>query len=140
MCRVPDKDDPKYKDDEEAYEDDLEEMQEKTDALKPKDFPYTFYLMDAAQEKAFDDPIFATYRGPVYWNECGRDFIVDPNQPKENFKPENMANMIYYSLKPLRIVEGGEKSATIKDVCEGIAKLKFDAGDCTYLENIDIQP
>ena len=66
------RDDPKYKDDEEAYEDDLEEMQEKTDALKPKDFPYTFYLMDAAQEKAFDDPIFATYRGPVYWNDCGR--------------------------------------------------------------------
>merc|ERR1719333_1535611 len=30
MCRVPDKDDPKYKDDDEAYEDDLEEMQEKT--------------------------------------------------------------------------------------------------------------
>ena len=50
----------------------MEEMQEKTDALKPKDFPYTFYLMDAAQEKAFDDPIFATYRGPVYWNDCGR--------------------------------------------------------------------
>ena len=50
----------------------MEEMQEKTDALKPKDFPYTFYLMDAAQEKAFDDPIFATYRGPIYWNDCGR--------------------------------------------------------------------
>ena len=66
------RDDPKYKDDEEAYEDDLEEMQEKTDTLKPKDFPYTFYLMDAAQEKAFDDPIFATYRGPVFWNDCGR--------------------------------------------------------------------
>merc|ERR1719330_2318463 len=95
MCRVPDKDDPKYKDDEEAYDDDLEEMQEKTDALKPKDFPYTFYLMDAAQEKAFDDPIFATYRGPVFWNDCGRDFIVDPNQPKENFQPENMAKLVY---------------------------------------------
>ena len=55
-----------------GYEDDLEEMQTKTDKIKPKDFPYTFYLMDAAQEKAFDDPIFATYRGPVYWNDCGR--------------------------------------------------------------------
>ena len=70
------RDDPKYKDDEEAYDDDLEEMQEKTDALKPKDFPYTFYLMDAAQEKAFDDPIFATYRGPVYWNDCGRYYHI----------------------------------------------------------------
>ena len=93
-------------------------MQEKTDALKPKDFPYTFYLMDAAQEKAFDDPIFATYRGPVYWNDCGRwnenkvltlsliirDFIVDPNQPKENFQPENMANLVYSSLTPLKVL------------------------------------
>ena len=94
-------------------------MQEKTDALKPKDFPYTFYLMDAAQEKAFDDPIFATYRGPIYWNDCGRynniriitkkvtfttrDFIVDPNQPKENFQPENMANLVYSSLTPLKV-------------------------------------
>ena len=42
--------------------------------------------------------------GDVYWNECGRDFIVDPNQPKENFKPENMANLVYRSLKPLRYV------------------------------------
>ena len=113
------RDDPKYKDDEEAYDDDLEEMQEKTDALKPKDFPYTFYLMDAGQEKAFDDPIFATYRGPIYWNDCGRydhiritiisvtfttrDFIVDPNQPKENFQPENMANLVYSSLTPLKV-------------------------------------
>merc|ERR1719192_2854038 len=118
MCRVPDKDDPKYKDDEEAYEDDLEEMQEKTDALKPKDFPYTFYLMDAAQEKAFDDPIFATYRGPVYWNDCGRDFIVDPNQPKENFQPENMANLVYSSLTPLKVFSGGEKPLTPRTIEE----------------------
>ena len=119
------RDDPKYKDDEEAYDDDLEEMQEKTDALKPKDFPYTFYLMDAAQEKAFDDPIFATYRGPVYWNDCGRwfhsnecskfvplmtirDFIMDPNQPKENFQPENMANLVYSSLTPLKVEKNGK--------------------------------
>ena len=68
------RDDPKYKDDEDAYEDDLEEMQMKTDALKPKDFPYTFYLMDEAQEKAFDDPIFATYRS---WMVNGfRKFII----------------------------------------------------------------
>merc|ERR1719206_700000 len=94
MCRVPDKDDPKYKDDEEAYEDDLEEMQEKTDALKPKDFPYTFYLMDAAQEKAFDDPIFATYRGPVYWNDCGRDFIVDPNLQRSQGRVNKVGHVL----------------------------------------------
>merc|ERR1719206_466082 len=139
MCRVPDKDDPKYKDDEEAYEDDLEEMQEKTDALKPKDFPYTFYLMDAAQEKAFDDPIFATYRGPVYWNDCGRDFIVDPNQPKENFQPENMANLVYSSLTPLKVFSGGEKPLTPRTLCEGVAKVKFIPGEHCFLENIQIQ-
>merc|ERR1719431_2169915 len=51
MCRVPDQDDPKYKDDEDAYEDDLEEMQTKTDVIKPKEFPYTFYLMEEMQTK-----------------------------------------------------------------------------------------
>merc|ERR1719346_21679 len=139
MCRVPDKDDPKYKDDEEAYEDDLEEMQEKTDALKPKDFPYTFYLMDAAQEKAFDDPIFATYRGPVYWNDCGRDFIVDPNQPKENFQPENMHKLVYTSLKPLKIHAGGEKQLTVKTLCEAVGKVGFNPGEHHFLENVQVQ-
>merc|ERR1719308_731141 len=57
MCRVPDQDDPKYKDDEDAYEDDLEEMQTKTDAIKPKNFPYTFYLMDDKQEKAYEEDL-----------------------------------------------------------------------------------
>merc|ERR1711872_1028520 len=90
MCRVPDPEDAKYKDDEDAYEDDLEEMQTKTDKIKPKTFPYTFYLMDEKQEKAYDEEIFSNYKGAVYWNDCGRDFIVDPNQPKENFEPENM--------------------------------------------------
>ena len=32
-----------------------------------------------------------------------RDFIVDPNQPKENFQPENMANLVYSSLMPLKV-------------------------------------
>merc|ERR1719429_382405 len=139
MCRVPDKDDPKYKDDDEAYEDDLEEMQEKTDALKPKDFPYTFYLMDEAQEKAFDDPIFATYRGPIYWNDCGRDFIVDPNQPKENFNPENMHKLVYTSLKPLKIHAGGEKQLTVKTLCEAVGKVGFNPGEHCFPENIQVQ-
>merc|ERR1719341_1035082 len=63
MCRVPDQEDAKYKDDEDAYEDDLEEMQTKTDAIKPK----------------------------------------------ENFQPENMANLVYSSMTPLKIYEGGDK-------------------------------
>merc|ERR1712111_322539 len=63
MCRVPDPEDAKYKDDEDAYEDDLEEMQTKTDKIKPKTFPYTFYLMDEKQEKAYDEEIFSNYKG-----------------------------------------------------------------------------
>merc|ERR1719318_605835 len=58
MCGVPDQEDAKYKDD----EDDFEEMQTKTDAIKPKEFPYTFYLMDEKQEKAYDEPIFSSYK------------------------------------------------------------------------------
>jgi len=139
MCRVPDQDDPKYKDDEDAYEDDLEEMQTKTDAIKPKDFPYTFYLMDEKQEKAYEEPIFSNYRGPVYWNDCGRDFIVDPTQPKENFQPENMAKLIYSSMTPLKIYEGGEKPLTAKLMCEGVARVGFIPGEHCFLENIQIQ-
>ena len=98
-------------------------MQTKTDAIKPKDFPYTFYLMDEKQVKSFEEPVFASYKGPVYWNDCGRDFIVDPNQPKENFQPENMANLIYSSMTPLKIYVGGEKLLTPKLLCEGVAKV-----------------
>ena len=122
-----------------AYEDDLEEMQTKTDATKPKEFPYTFYLMDEKQEKAYDEPIFSSYKGPIYWNDCGRDFIVDPNQPKENFQPENMANLIYTSLSPLKIYEGGDKPLTPKLLCEGVAKVGFVPGEHCFLENIQIQ-
>merc|ERR1711864_12913 len=140
MCRVPDQEDPKYKDDDEAYEDDLEEMQTKTDAIKPKGFPYTFYLMDDKQEKAFDEPIFSSYKGPVYWNDCGRDFIVDPNQPAENFQPENMARLVYSSLKPLLVWPGAqEKAMTPKTLCEAVAKVNFVPGEHCFLENIQIQ-
>jgi hypothetical protein len=46
--------------------------------------------------------IFYNVAGPVYWNDCGRDFIIDPAQPKENFKPENMHKLKYSSLAPLK--------------------------------------
>merc|ERR1712045_940725 len=65
LCRVPDPEDKKYKDDEDAYEDDLEEMQSKTDKIKPKSFPYTFYLMDDKQEKSYDDTVVPVDRAPV---------------------------------------------------------------------------
>merc|ERR1712098_555175 len=60
MCRVPDPEDAKYKDDEDAYEDDLEEMQTKTDKIKPKTFPYTFYLMDKNKRKPMMRKYFPT--------------------------------------------------------------------------------
>merc|ERR1719412_909857 len=136
MCRVPDQDDPKYKDDEDAYEDDLEEMQTKTDAIKPKDFPYTFYLM-------YEEPIFSNYRGPIYWNDCGRDFIVDPTQPKENFEPENMSKLVYSSLAPLRVWSGGEKEGekvlTTRLLCEAVARVGFSPGEHCFLENVQVQ-
>ena len=116
-------------------------MQTKTDKIKPKSFPYTFYLMDDKQEKAYDDTIFSSYRGPVYWNDCGRDFIVDPAQPKENFEPENMHKLVYTSLKPLKIYAGGEKEKplTARLLCEAVAKVGFNPGDHHFLENINIQ-
>ena len=139
MCRVPDPEDAKYKDDEDAYEEDLEEMETKTDKIKPKSFPYTFYLMDENQENAYDQAIFSSYRGPLYWNDCVRDFIVEPNQPKENFEPENMNKLVYKSLKPIKIHSGGENSLTVKEMCEEVAKVSFNPGEHHFLENIQIQ-
>ena len=114
-------------------------MQTKTDKIKPKSFPYTFYLMDEKQEKAYDEVLFSSYKGAVYWNDCGRDFIVDPNQPKENFEPENMHKLVYTSLKPLKIHEGGEKQLTVKTMCEAVAKVGFNPGEHHFLENVQIQ-
>jgi len=143
LCRVPDPQDDKYKDDEDAYEDDLEEMQTKTDTVKPKNFPYTFYLMDEKQEKAYDEPLFKTYKGPIYWNDCGRDFIVDPTQPKENFEPENMSKLVYSSLAPLRVWSGGEKEGekvlNTRLLCEAVARVGFSPGEHCFLENIQVQ-
>ena len=117
----------------------MEEMQSKTDKIKPKSFPYTFYLMDEKQEKAYEDSLFTSYKGPVFWNDCGRDFIVDPNQPKENFQPENMSKLVYTSLKPIKISEGGEKSLTVRSLCESVAKVGFNPGDHHFLENVLLQ-
>ena len=114
-------------------------MQSKTDKIKPKSFPYTFYLMDEKQEKAYEDSLFTSYKGPVFWNDCGRDFIVDPNQPKENFQPENMSKLVYSSLKPIKIHQGGEKAMTVRSLCEAVAKVGFNPGDHHFLENIQLQ-
>ena len=114
-------------------------MQTKTDKVKPKSFPYTFYLMDDKQTKSYDDDIFTSYRGDIYWNDCGRDFIVDPNQPKENFEPENMHKLVYTSLKPLKIFTAGDKSLTPRSLCEAVAKVGFNPGEHHFLENIQIQ-
>merc|ERR1712012_291598 len=117
LCRVPDPEDAKYKDDQEAYEDDLEEK----------------------QEKAFDESVFSKYKGAVFWNDCGRDFIVDPSQPKENFNPENMHKLVYTSLKPLKIHAGGEKQLTVKTLCEAVGKVGFNPGEHHFLENVQVQ-
>jgi len=134
LCSIPE---------EEECEDKEEFMKETMEAVErakkflPKEFPFTAHMSE--DESVLDKQVFKDYTGDVYWNECGRDFIVDPNQPKENFKPENMANLVYRSLKPLRIFEGGEKSMTVRSMCEGIAKLNFKTGGCNFLENVDVQ-
>ena len=99
--------------------------------------------MDEKQEKSYDESLFSSYKGAVYWNDCGGDFIVDQNQPKENFEPENMHKLIYTSLKPLLIHAGGEgdevKPLTPRLLCEAVAKVGFNPGDHHFLENIQIQ-
>lgn len=138
MCRVPDETAEKYE--EVDYDEDLGNIQRKTDGIKPKNFPYTFYLIDKEHEEAFDQPIFKDYKGPVYWNDSSRDFIIDPTQPKENFQPENMHKLKYHSLAPRLVYVGDkEKPVTPRRLCEGVAALGFQPGDHCVLENIDVQ-
>eukprot|EP00088_Acartia_fossae_P063740 TRINITY_DN7798_c0_g1_i2.p1 TRINITY_DN7798_c0_g1~~TRINITY_DN7798_c0_g1_i2.p1 ORF type:complete len:203 (+),score=77.78 TRINITY_DN7798_c0_g1_i2:67-675(+) len=134
LCSIPE---------EEEYDDKEEFLNETKEAIErgkknlPKKFPFTVHMSE--DESVLDKQVFKDYTGDVYWNECGRDFIVDPDQPKENFKPENMANLVYRSLKPFRILEGGMKPLTVKSLCEGVADLGFETGGCNFLENVDVQ-
>jgi len=134
LCSIPEEEGCESK---EEFEKETTEAVERGKKLLPKDFPFTAHMCE--DETILEKQLFKDYTGDVYWNECGRDFIIDPNQPKENFKPENMANLVYRSLKPLRIYEGGEKALTVKGMCEGIAKLNFKTGGCSWIENVDVQ-
>eukprot|EP00088_Acartia_fossae_P023826 TRINITY_DN24820_c0_g1_i1.p1 TRINITY_DN24820_c0_g1~~TRINITY_DN24820_c0_g1_i1.p1 ORF type:complete len:204 (-),score=60.19 TRINITY_DN24820_c0_g1_i1:210-821(-) len=138
LCSIPSEEDEKYEEEGEDFNADLKKVHEFSKNLLPKGFPYTACLPED-DEEILDKQIFKNYTGAVYWNDCGRDFIIDPNQPKENFQPENMANLVYHSLKPIMIHPGGEKPLTVKGLCEGVTKLKFNPGECHFLENIDIQ-
>ena len=60
FCRIPDETEEKYEEGEEDYDEDLENILKKTEELKPKGFPYKFYLLD---EESFDKPIFKNYSG-----------------------------------------------------------------------------
>lgn len=136
LCSMPVEED--YGDDEkEEYEKDLEEISTRSKELLPTGFPYTAYY--DSDEDILDQAIFKTYKGAVYWNDCGRDFIIDPEQPKENFMPENMHKLKYTSLAPIKIHAGGDKGLTLRGLCEAVAALNYNPGEHVFLENIDIQ-
>ena len=58
---------------------------------------------------------------------------------QENFQPENMSKLVYSSLKPIKIHEGGEKPLTVRSLCEAVAKVGFNPGDHHFLENVQLQ-
>ena len=136
MCRFPDDEDPKYEDGIVAFEDDFDKIALKTNKIKPEAFDYTFYLID---EKAYDDAIFTSYKGDIYWNDFGREYILDPNQPIENFEYKNRHKVVYSSLKPLKIFAAGDKPLTPRLLCVAVAKLGYDTGDHCFLEEIKIE-
>ena len=72
------------------------------------------------------------------------DFMIS------DWKPESSINLVgnFAQLNDflnnhcetyLRLHNGGEKGLTVEGMCEAIAKLKFNPGECHYLENIDVQ-
>ena len=105
--------------------------------LAPESFPYTFFVT-AKAEAYFELEVFAHYRGPVYWNTLTREFMMDDDQPVENYDPENEDKLIFNGLKPIMIYEGGEEPFTVRKLVEEVAKLDYNPGDHRFLENIFI--
>jgi len=106
--------------------------------LAPESFPYTFFVTCKA-EAHFELEVFSHYRGPVYWNTLTREFMMDDDQPVENYDPGNEDKLIFNGLKPIMIYEGGEKPFTVKKLVEEVAKLDYNPGDHRFLENIFVQ-
>ena len=130
LCRYPDFDD----------DDAVDILTRKTKKLQPESFPYAFYLMD---EKAYERDIFSSYKGAVFWTDLSRDYIIAENQPEEYFEWENRHKLVTTSLKPIKIHPGGEKSMTVKEMCEAVAeavvKLGYSPGNHHFLESIMMQ-
>ena len=117
----------------------VEELAEKcsiqTEKIAPESFPYIFYIMC---EGHYNMEVFKFYRGPVYWNIITREFMMDDDQPVENYEPENEDKLIFNGLKPIKIYEGGEEPFTVRKLVEEVAKLDYNPGDHRFLENIFI--
>merc|ERR1712058_57767 len=131
MCRTPDMDD----------DDAFDKICRKMEKIKPKSFPYAFYLLD---DKDYDLQIFKDiHKGAVFWTDFRRDNILEPNQPDEYFEYENRHKLVYTRLKPLKIRSEGEKAMTVKEMCEAVAeaitKVEYSPGNHHFLEDIKIQ-
>lgn len=118
----------------EAYERALDQIQSRTEKMMPEDFPYTFYLID---EDDYEEELLRGYRGPVYWNDFGREFIIDEDQPIENYQEGN--KVTFTSLKPIKIFDEGEKKVTVRSLCEAVASVRYDPGNHTFLEGIKVE-
>lgn len=118
----------------------VEELAEKcslqTEKIAPESFPYIFYIMC---EGHYNMEVFKFYRGPVYWNIITREFMMDDDQPVENYEPENEDKLIFNGLKPIKIYEGGEEPFTARKLVEEVAKLDYNPGDHRFLEHIHVE-
>jgi len=136
MCRSPNDDDEVDEESPEEMQEELQEemheMREKTVKIAPKGFPYHFYLM--GDEKDFDEPIFPTYRGPVYWNDLKREGKIDPYRMMGSLnRPQ-----VVHSLPPVR-VSGGRQPLTPRTLCEEVNKVQYDPLDYSFLEDVKIE-
>ena len=107
-----------------------------TEKLAPDSFPYNFYIMC---ETLYNMKVFSHYRGPVYWNIITREFMMDDDQPIENYEPGNEDKLIFNGLKPIRIYEGGKEPFTARKLVEEVAKLDYNPGDHRFLEHIHVE-
>ena len=137
LCSIPDENDEKYIGDMDRpglYENDLDELWEKTRRMQPDGFPFSFQIMDA---RAYEKVLFSGYKGPIYWNHCQRELLIDWEQPAENFEPGR--RLFFSMLKPIKIKDVGDEPLTVKGLCEAVAKLDYYPGDHRFLEEVRVE-
>jgi len=98
---------------------------ERTEKALPEDFPFDAYVPEDIMD-IMDKQVFTTYTGPVYWS-------------KQCMVWDSKIDKLKIIKVCLRVYEGGDRPMTVRSFVEGVAALKFNPGEHTFLEKIYLE-